>query len=67
MDLAAHLKSDLLMLEHVDPQSCHRAVFGRVRNAVQAGEARVVVIDSLSGYLMQCPRSTSCSSSCTSF
>lgn len=56
MDLAPHLESGLLMLEHIDPAELSPGEFsGRVRQAVQEGGAKVVVIDSLSGYLNAMP------------
>jgi circadian clock protein KaiC len=56
MDLAPHLQSGLLILEHIDPAELSPGEFsGRVRSAVQEHGVRAVVIDSLSGYLNAMP------------
>lgn len=56
MDLTRHLNNGALYLEHIDPAELSPGEFtGRVRSAVQDRGARVVVIDSLTGYLSAMP------------
>ena len=56
MDLAPHLASENLLLEHIDPAELSPGEFaGRVRHAVEDGGARMVLIDSLSGYMNAMP------------
>ena len=55
IDLLQHLKSGLLRLDQVDPAELSPGeLVGRVRDAVE-GDAKVVVIDSLSGFLNAMP------------
>src|SRR4051812_18645059 len=56
MDLSPHLEGGRLRLEQIDPADLSPGEFsGKVRDAVENGRARVVVIDSLSGYLNAMP------------
>ena len=56
MDLSPHVEEGRLRLEQIDPADLSPGEFsGRVRDAVENGAARVVVIDSLSGYLNAMP------------
>ncbi len=56
MDLAPHIEEGRLRLEQIDPADLSPGEFsGKVRDAVGHGGARVVVIDSLSGYLNAMP------------
>ena len=56
MDLSPHIEEGRLRLEQIDPADLSPGEFsGRVRDAVENGGARVVVIDSLSGYLNAMP------------
>lgn len=55
-DLEPHLDAGRLRIEQVDPANLSAGEFsGRVREAVEAGGARVVLIDSLTGYLNAMP------------
>lgn len=50
--LGPHLESGLLRIEQMDPADISAGAFaGRIRDAVRADQARVVVIDSLTGYM----------------
>jgi len=52
MDLTAAMESGLLRVEQIDPANVSPGeLSGRVRDAVERDGARVVVIDSLTGYL----------------
>src|SRR3954452_7258657 len=56
MDLLPYVEEGRLRLEQIDPADLSPGEFsGRVRDAVETGAARVVVIDSLSGYLNAMP------------
>ena len=56
MDLSPHVGEGRLRLEQIDPADLSPGEFsGMVRDAVETGAARVVVIDSLSGYLNAMP------------
>lgn len=56
MDLAPYLRSGLLRVERIDPAGVSPGEFvGRVRDAVEADKARIVVIDSLTGYMSAMP------------
>src|SRR5215218_2945878 len=56
MDLSPHVEGGRLRLEQIDPADLSPGEFsGKVRDAVENGGARVVVIDSLSGYLNAMP------------
>jgi circadian clock protein KaiC len=56
MDLAPHIASGLLQVEQIDPANMSPGeLSGRVRDAVERDGARVVVIDSLTGYLNSMP------------
>lgn len=56
MDIAPFLETGSLQVEQVDPADLSPGEFaGRVRNAVEYESARIVVIDSLSGYLNAMP------------
>jgi circadian clock protein KaiC len=55
-DLSRHLETGRLTIEQIDPANISPGEFsGRVRQAVEQGGARVVVIDSLTGYLNAMP------------
>jgi circadian clock protein KaiC len=55
-DLARHLETGRLTVEQIDPANISPGEFsGRVRQAVEQGGTRVVVIDSLTGYLNAMP------------
>ena len=50
--LQPHLESGLLSIEQVDPAEISAGAFsGRIRDAVEADRARIVLIDSLTGYM----------------
>lgn len=52
VDLAPHIGSGLLRVEQIDPADISPGEFaGRVRDAVEQDGARVVLLDSLTGYL----------------
>lgn len=54
--LASHLEENRLQLEHVDPAELSPGEFiQKIRDAVEKRNARVVVIDSLNGYLNAMP------------
>lgn len=56
MDLAPFLRSGLLVIAHIDPAGVSPGeLVGRVRDAVEEEGARVVVIDSLTGYMSAMP------------
>jgi circadian clock protein KaiC len=56
MDLEPYLRSGHLLLEHIDPAELSPGEFaGRVRHAVESKDAKIVVIDSLSGYMNAMP------------
>ncbi|MGH9513139.1 MAG: ATPase domain-containing protein [Terriglobales bacterium] len=56
MDLRPHLDSGRITLDQVDPAEMSPGEFvKRVRARVETGEARVLVIDSLNGYLQSMP------------
>ena len=56
MDLRAHLGSGLLTIRHVDPAELSPGEFAQmVRDAVEVGMAKFVVIDSLNAYLQAMP------------
>ncbi|WP_375408640.1 ATPase domain-containing protein [uncultured Methylobacterium sp.] len=56
MDLSPYLRSGLLRIEQIDPADVSPGEFsGRVRDAVEADGARLVVIDSLTGYMSAMP------------
>jgi circadian clock protein KaiC len=56
MDPRPHMESGRLHVEQIDPAMMSPGEFmGRVREAVERREARVVVIDSLNGYLNAMP------------
>ena len=56
MDLDAHLESGAVVLHQVDPAELSPGEFAtRVRSAAQDDGARVIVIDSLNGYLNAMP------------
>jgi len=59
-DLAPHIEAKRLMIEKIDPANVSPGEFaGRVRNAIEQSGARVVVIDSLTGYLNAMPEQPS--------
>ncbi|MCJ2033989.1 ATPase domain-containing protein [Methylobacterium sp. J-068] len=52
LDIRRHLESGLLRIEQMDPADVSAGDFaGRIRDAVETDGARVVVIDSLTGYM----------------
>jgi circadian clock protein KaiC len=52
MDLRPHMESGLLTVEQIDPANVSPGEFaGRVRDGVERDGARIVVIDSLTGYM----------------
>ncbi len=56
MDLRPHVESGRITLDQVDPAEMSPGEFvQRVRNCVEKQNARVVVIDSLNGYLQSMP------------
>jgi len=56
MDLQPFHDAGALVAEHVDPAELSPGeLVGRIRNAVEGHDARVVVIDSLSGYMNAMP------------
>src|SRR5262249_9388632 len=56
LDVRTHLESGLLMVQNVDPAELSPNEFAQaVRDEVDRGNARVVVIDSLNGYLNAMP------------
>jgi circadian clock protein KaiC len=56
MDLAAHVEAGRVRLQQVDPAELSPGEFAhRVREAVEQDRARMVVIDSLNGYLNAMP------------
>jgi circadian clock protein KaiC len=56
MDVAPHLECGSLTTEHIDPAEVTPGEFAaRIRSAVELRGARVVVIDSLTGYLLAMP------------
>jgi circadian clock protein KaiC len=56
MDLSPYVEGGRLRLEQIDPADLSPGEFsGKIRDAVENGGARVVVIDSLSGYLNAMP------------
>ncbi|HZW06088.1 MAG TPA: ATPase domain-containing protein, partial [Phycisphaerales bacterium] len=56
IDYASHIKSGLLTFRHVQPAQLSPGEFAAlVREAVEQGGARVLVIDSLNGYLNAMP------------
>lgn len=55
-DLTLHVEAGRLRIEQIDPANVSPGEFaGRVREAVEKGGAKVVVIDSLTGYLNAMP------------
>ncbi len=59
MRLRPHLDAGLLRLQQVDPAELSPGEFvDRVRRAVEEDEARIVVVDSLNGYLNAMPEET---------
>ncbi|MDB5647835.1 ATPase domain-containing protein [Methylobacterium sp.] len=51
-DIGGHVASGLLRIEQMDPADISAgALAGRIRDAVETDKARVVVIDSLTGYM----------------
>ncbi|MFS2152673.1 ATPase domain-containing protein [Rhizobium sp. Rhizsp42] len=57
LDLQPHIDSGLLVVEQIDPAEISPGEFAaRVRGEVEARGARVVVIDSLNGYLAAMPQ-----------
>lgn len=56
MDLRPHLESGLIQIDQIDPaEICPGELTDRIRQAVTADRARVVVIDSINGYLNAMP------------
>jgi circadian clock protein KaiC len=56
MDLRPHIKSGRITLDQVDPAEMSPGEFvKRVRTCVEEDKARVIVIDSLNGYLQSMP------------
>ena len=56
MDFSQHLKSGLFRIEHLDPAEVSPGEFSEmVRSAVETGEVRAVMIDSLNGFLQAMP------------
>lgn len=56
MDLAPHYQSGLLRIEQIDPANVSPGEFsGSVRDAVESDGAKLVVIDSLTGYVSAMP------------
>ena len=56
MDITPHLESGNLKLEHLDPAEMSPGEFSdKVRASVDRHDARIVVIDSLNGYLHSMP------------
>ena len=56
MTFRSHVEAGRIMLEEVDPAQLSPGEFGeRVRHAVEHGGVRMVVIDSLNGYLAAMP------------
>jgi circadian clock protein KaiC len=56
MDVAPHLECGSLTTEHIDPAEVTPGEFAaRIRSAVELRGARVVVIDSLTSYLLAMP------------
>ncbi|MDB6020635.1 MAG: kaiC [Pedosphaera sp.] len=56
MDIESHIKSKLISLHQIDPAELPPGQFAsRIRDAVQHGKARLVIIDSLNGYLNAMP------------
>src|SRR3954454_231820 len=52
MDLTPHLETGLFDIEQIDPSNVSPGeLAGRIRNAVEQKHARIVVIDSVTGYL----------------
>ncbi|MDG2571123.1 ATPase domain-containing protein, partial [Vibrio parahaemolyticus] len=55
-DLTHHVESGRLRIEQIDPANVSPGEFsGRVRDAVEQGGAKIVAIDSLTGYLNAMP------------
>jgi circadian clock protein KaiC len=55
-DLAPHVEAGRLRIQQIDPADVSPGEFaGRVRDAVEEGGARLVLIDSLTGYLNAMP------------
>jgi circadian clock protein KaiC len=51
-DIDSHIASGRLRIEQMDPADVSAGVFaGRIRDAVETDKARIVVIDSLTGYM----------------
>ena len=56
MDLAKHIKSGHVRIDHLDPAEVSPGEFvEKVRDCVENAKARVVVIDSLNGFLQSMP------------
>lgn len=56
MDLTPHLKSGLIKIEHLDPAEVSPGEFAeKVRRAIEHHDVRVVLIDSLNGFLQAMP------------
>ncbi|MEO6258871.1 MAG: ATPase domain-containing protein [Thermoanaerobaculia bacterium] len=56
MELAAHIESGLITVQQVDPAELAPGEFAHlVRTAVEEGGAKMVIIDSLNGYLNAMP------------
>lgn len=56
MDLEPHLKSGNIKIDHLDPAEMSPGEFvDKVRSAVDVDQARVVIIDSLNGFLQAMP------------
>ena len=56
MDLRPHVESGRVTLDQIDPAEMSPGEFvQRVRNCVEEQNARVIVIDSLNGYLQSMP------------
>lgn len=56
MDLAKHIKSGLVRIDHLDPAEMSPGEFvEKVRECVEKANARTIVIDSLNGFLQSMP------------
>lgn len=56
MDLSSHLESGHIVVEQIDPAEISPGQFAhKVRSAAEDGDARVVIIDSMNGYLNAMP------------
>ena len=56
MDLKKHMDSGLIKIEHLDPAEVSPGEFvDRVRQSVESGDVRAVLIDSLNGFLQAMP------------